>query len=727
MVLSTHQQPSESSSSKPSIPLASQESVVSPKISESSKTMQSYIDDKESVAKAEILWAINVVTQHQSFNSSNYSSTLFQAMFPDSDIAKQFTCAKTKLMYLSVFGLAPYYEQKFLNTLDNVPYYSLSFDESFNKVTKNEQMDFSIRYWDDESHQVQDQYFTSKFIGHATANDLLKCFKEAIAKLKPQKILQISMDGPNVNKKFYKDLIVEREASDLNLPCLIDLGTCGLHVVHGALRKGFDNTGWKLDRLLRSLWYLFNESPARRQDFTEVTGSTIFPLQFCGVRWVENCSVAERAILIWENIKKYVYFIASGPKKNIPKCASFKTVSVAVNEPLTCARLQLFINTSKVVEPFLRKFQTNKPMAPFLAEDIYKILKDLMERFIKEEMLSNSISSLIEVDVENTKNHVENKKVKIGYAAKTCLSKEKTGEIKEAEFKSQSLDCFKSIVLKLKERSPIKYKFVLYLRSLKPQYIINHPHATVSNFEKLLDSLIEFKFLNATECDTLLKQYKTFISLIRLEHKEKFTDFGLKSEDRLDLLFHSVIGNDKKFRELWKLCQMIFTLSHGQAAIERGFSVNREVLETNMSEKTIVAERIICDNVRKELSRECTGEVSKLNINKEMIKYCRNARSVYKSYLVENNANEKGGIVEAKKIKIREEIEAENKRKANLNQAYARYMKNADDLALRAENEKKIALIGESNVSRKRSLEINKELEECQKKIIKMKEELRKL
>ena len=59
--LSTHQQPSESTSSKPSIPLASQESVVSPKISESSKTMQSYIDDKESVAKAEILWTINVV------------------------------------------------------------------------------------------------------------------------------------------------------------------------------------------------------------------------------------------------------------------------------------------------------------------------------------------------------------------------------------------------------------------------------------------------------------------------------------------------------------------------------------------------------------------------------------------------------------------------------------------------------------------------------------------
>ena len=120
--------------------------------------------------------------------------SLFQTMFPDSEIAKQFSCGKTKIMYLCVFGLAPYYEQKLLNILDNVPYYSISFDESLNKVTTNEQMDFHIRYWDTETQQVCSQYFASKFLGHAKANDLLQCFRDVTAKLKPQKILQISMD-----------------------------------------------------------------------------------------------------------------------------------------------------------------------------------------------------------------------------------------------------------------------------------------------------------------------------------------------------------------------------------------------------------------------------------------------------------------------------------------------------------------------------------------------------
>ena len=46
-------------------------------------------------------------------------------------------------------------------------------------------------------------------------------------------------------------------------------------------------------------------------------------------------------------------------------------------------------------------------MAPFLAEEIHKIFKAIMEKFIKEELLSDSISSLINVNVEESKNHIE--------------------------------------------------------------------------------------------------------------------------------------------------------------------------------------------------------------------------------------------------------------------------------------------------------------------------------
>ena len=72
------------------------------------------------------------------------------------------------------------------------------------------------------------------------------------------------MDGPNVNWKFYTDLT--KECNSEELPQLLNIGSCGLHIVHGGLQKGVNEFGWKLGHLMRSLWQLFHDTPARRED-----------------------------------------------------------------------------------------------------------------------------------------------------------------------------------------------------------------------------------------------------------------------------------------------------------------------------------------------------------------------------------------------------------------------------------------------------------------------------
>ena len=54
--------------------------------------------------EAEIMWAIDVVLTKHSFRSCAKKSELFSAMFPDSEIAKKFSCEKTKCTYLICFG-----------------------------------------------------------------------------------------------------------------------------------------------------------------------------------------------------------------------------------------------------------------------------------------------------------------------------------------------------------------------------------------------------------------------------------------------------------------------------------------------------------------------------------------------------------------------------------------------------------------------------------------------
>ena len=133
-------------------------------------------------------------------------------------------------------------------------------------------------------------------------------------------------------------------------PDLIDISSCGLHAVHGAFKTGANATGWKVDNLLRSLWYLFSESHARRADYTAITTSECFPLQFCSTRWVEDVAPTERAIENWDNICKYVETVNSGPKSKIPKSASFTSVLRAVNDPLTVPKLYVFVELQNIFQ-----------------------------------------------------------------------------------------------------------------------------------------------------------------------------------------------------------------------------------------------------------------------------------------------------------------------------------------------------------------------------------------
>ena len=94
----------------------------------------------DDVLRAEIFSTMNHAVNHHSYNSSKHSSVLFETMFPDSKIAKQFACGPSKTAYMASFGLAPYFSENLVKQLFQVLFYSLSFDESCNSVVKKEQL-----------------------------------------------------------------------------------------------------------------------------------------------------------------------------------------------------------------------------------------------------------------------------------------------------------------------------------------------------------------------------------------------------------------------------------------------------------------------------------------------------------------------------------------------------------------------------------------------------------
>ena len=92
------------------------------------------------------------------------------------------------------------------------------------------------------------RYFNLIFFGHGTAIDLRREFDECIKELDPSKMYQISIDGPSVNWKFYKAVTKDRAKDELHQ--LINIGSCGLHVIHGAFKSGAEATNWNIKKVL---------------------------------------------------------------------------------------------------------------------------------------------------------------------------------------------------------------------------------------------------------------------------------------------------------------------------------------------------------------------------------------------------------------------------------------------------------------------------------------------
>jgi len=59
------------------------------------------------------------------------------------------------------------------------------------------------------------------------------------------------------------------------------------------------------------------------------------------------------------------------------------------------------------------------------------------------------------------------------------------------------------------------------------------------------------------------------------------------TNDRIDSFFHQRMSTCQK--SAWPLVKMLLVLSHGQATIERGFWINKQVIVENQHVESLVA------------------------------------------------------------------------------------------------------------------------------------------
>ena len=190
--------------------------------------------------------------------------------FPDSSIAKELSMGRTSASYHLKFGLAKTEADKVFSDISSVPF-SLSLDTGIKG--KKKRTEVIVRYYcDDEGFQrvVEKLLFIIKS-SHETSSHLAESLfvRFESEQVDLANLVSVNTDSCSV-MRGKKSGLIKRLSKEAPSVLKADVGGDGLHHVHNAEKKAFNNGGFlNVIKLLDNVKYDICTSPGKLDDYLD--------------------------------------------------------------------------------------------------------------------------------------------------------------------------------------------------------------------------------------------------------------------------------------------------------------------------------------------------------------------------------------------------------------------------------------------------------------------------
>ena len=172
----------------------------------------------------------------------------------------------------------------------------------------------------------------------------------------------------------------------------------------------------------------------------------------------------------------------------------------------------------------------------------------------------------------------------------------------------------------------------------------------------LLEKFVNNCIVTATMADKVEREY---IQLIQFDIiQEKFKSYN-RNKSRLDHFWIEILEcvGIENYSNIFSFIKKIMILSHGNVALERSFSINKECLVENQKQQSLIAQRVICDAIN-----AMDGALENYVIDKKLMQEVKMSSAAYKKALLEEKENnekaECGKMAERRKTVETLELEA---------------------------------------------------------------------
>jgi len=162
--------------------------------------------------------------------------------------------------------------------------------------------------------------------------------------------------------------------------------------------------------------------------------------------------------------------------------------------------MHFILSVAKRLQPFLKMYQLDKPMMPFLVPDLLKLVKDLLARFVQRDIVESLVtcSYVIGFDTSDIGKHFP--AIELGFSAdKTIRSdnfkKKKVSNRDKLGVRTDAKSVLKAMCKKLLQKTPITYPVARALSCLDPRNMAGSPEQRKTMMRRLLSACVEGGFV----------------------------------------------------------------------------------------------------------------------------------------------------------------------------------------------------------------------------------------
>ena len=545
---------------------------------------------EDTVTRAEILFANFVAEHNLPFATANHFTRLTHAMFSDSKIARAFSCARTKTTCIIKGALHPHFTDPIIQLCKNGPFSILCDEDS---DTDDKHLAILVRLWDNDLGAPVTRFLNMPVCNIGTATKLFECIDTTLQERGIPWAHVVGFESDTTNAMVGKHNSVLSRVKEKQ-PTVYSQG-CVCHLANLSLLAGVKSLPVDVDDFFVDLFYFFEKSAKRKEDFREFqhfTDTKQFKIiKHCKTRWLSLEKAVNRVLQQWPALYAYFDYVSENDHSS-----RVKRLDQNFKSHLTKLVILFLKFALESMCKFNAVFQSSMPMLPALKPEVHRLLRILLGRFLQAEAIQNANDDLAKISLQDPQLQLPDDQLGIGHEAWAYLTAEEDFLDSSAQriFFNGVRDFYVSVASTIIRKFPFSDTLVDDVAIFIPIHRATLSWNQVSHLAQRFSASVPQSSFDALQEEVL--DYKLAPSLTLPTVEQRSTEDSLDGT-KLCSYWQEVgrmmtVDGRPRFPHLTCLAKCVLSLPVSNADTERVFSVVRKIVtdyRTEMDQSTLCA------------------------------------------------------------------------------------------------------------------------------------------